>query len=330
LWGQAGAQITTRTLIRVYFFIQTTFEKIMIFFAMLFSCADSSVDSEKEIKDPYLSAPLQDTSDGECPDMSVSGATTSFSSYGQMRNVTTVFPASSSEPPGITFFFHGLMDPSSTPNPSQYMAESMDLQEFADAENMVVVLPESGIWELLGMTFFLWQIEDGTSAPDLTLYDDLRTCAVEHFEANRDRVVAAGFSGGSLLTTVVLSERGDTLAAAVEMSGGANFEVATFEEDFAKYRTPAHQFPVLLSSGGTSDVWPDPTFTVVDFQEGTDILAEKLLEDGHTVGRCQHNSGHTITWDIWDLALTWLSVHEYDQGYQLDDLSSWGCSVDGD
>ena len=292
-----------------------------------FACRPSSEEGIQE--DPYQSAPLTEISDGTCPDMTISGSTTSFSSYGQERHVTTLFPSNSTEPPGVMFFFHGLMDPSSTPNPSQYMAENLDLQEFSDAENMVVVLPESGIWNMMGMEFFLWQIEDGTSEPDLTLYDDLRTCAVQHFGANRDRVVVGGFSGGSLFTTVVLSERGDTLAAAVEMSGGANFEVATFEEDFAKYRTPSHKFPVLLSDGGDSDVWPDPSFTIVDFQQGTEELAQKLLTDGHVVGRCQHQLGHTITSSIWDLALTWLSAHEYGGEYQLGDVSNWGCTVEG-
>ena len=295
---------------------------------VIFACSPSSEETELQ-EDPYQSAPLTEISDGSCPDMTVSGSTTSFSSYGQERHVTTLFPSNITEPPGVMFFFHGLMDPSSTPNPSKYMADNLDLQEFADAENMVVVLPESGIWNMMGMEFFLWQIEDGTSEPDLTLYDDLRTCTVEHFGANRDRVVVGGFSGGSLFTTVVLSERGDTLAAAVEMSGGANFEVATFEEDFAKYRTPSNKFPVLLSDGGDSDVWPDPSFTIVDFQEGTEELAQKLLADGHVVGRCQHQLGHTITSNIWDLALTWLASHEYGKEYQLGDVSNWGCTVAG-
>ena len=298
-----------------------------ILLGALFACSESL--EEGESKDLYLSAPLETISDDSCPDMTVSGDTSTFSSFGQDRKVTILFPENSVEPPGITFFFHGLMDPGSTPNPSSYMAESLDFQEYADSENMVVLLPESGVWNMMGMEFFLWQIEEGTSEPDLVLYDDLRTCAVEYFGANRDRVVAGGFSGGSLFTTVVISERGDTLAAAVELSGGANFEVATFEEDFAKYQTPQSNFPVLLSDGGNSDVWPDPTFTIVDFQQGTEELAQKLLGDGHVVGRCQHTLGHTITMDIWDLALTWLSVHEYQQGYQLDDLSDWGCTIQG-
>ena len=85
-----------------------------------------------------------------------------------------------------------------------------------------------------------------------------------------------------------------------------------------------------MSDGGDSDVWPDPSFTIVDFQQGTEELAQKLLVDGHVVGRCQHNLGHTITSDIWDLALTWLAAHEYNGGYQIDNISDWGCSVQGD
>ena len=32
--------------------------------------------------------------------------------------------------------------------------ESLDFQDFADSENMVVVLPESGVWNMMGMEFF--------------------------------------------------------------------------------------------------------------------------------------------------------------------------------
>ena len=155
-----------------------------------------------------------------------------------------------------------------------------------------------------GNGILLWQIEDGTSEPDWFSMTILELVLLNILMPTEIELLLAVLVA-VLFLRQLLSERGNTLAAAVEISGGANFEVATFEEDFAKYRTPESSFPVLLSDGGDSDVWPDASFSIVDFQEGTEELAQKLIADGHVVGRCQHNLGHTITMDIWDLALQW-------------------------
>ena len=55
-----------------------------------------------------------------------------------------------------------------------------------------------------------------------------------------------GFSGGALFNTVILSHRADTLAASVQMSGGADIEVATFSNPFSAYLTPVTKVPVFL------------------------------------------------------------------------------------
>ena len=99
MWRPAGAQITTHLLIEHLSFLQTTFPDMIMIFSLIlthFACTESNVEDEINV-DPYLSADLVPISDGECPDMTISGETTSFSSSGEERNVTIVFPETTTD-----------------------------------------------------------------------------------------------------------------------------------------------------------------------------------------------------------------------------------------
>ena len=119
-------------------------------------------------------------------------------------------------------------------NPTNQMITSLSLQSIANEYNMMFILPVSQVWDLVGQRFHLWNIEQGTEIDDLTLYDDLRTCIAEHFDVyNSDQIdldlmSSMGFSGGALFTTVILSNRPETLASVIEMSGGGDLKAARF------------------------------------------------------------------------------------------------------
>lgn len=306
--------------------------------ASLLACGDKDSDDTGAAADGGSEsdggsgvAPLAELSSGECPDMSASGTST-FTSYDLQRTATVLVPDPMPEGPmPLVFFFHGLMDTTSTPVPTEYMAEALDMQSLADQYGAVVVLPESPVQAMLGYEFFLWDIiEDG--AADLALYDDLRTCAAQNLDIDLDRVVAMGFSGGALWTTVVLSQRADTLAAAIEMSGGADVDAYIYDEPIARYATPAWPLPVLLQSGGDSDVWPSPSLIIVDFTAATDTLESNLGADGSVVVRCEHTRGHTVTQKGYELAIRWAMEHTYGQpspwaGGDLGDDADW-CVAD--
>ncbi|MEC8380236.1 MAG: hypothetical protein VXZ96_07940 [Myxococcota bacterium] len=273
---------------------------------------------------PWQSAPLVSLSSGECPNMSVSGETVSFLSSGESRNVTVVIPSSPQADMRVVFFYHGLMDPGYTPNPTGYMSTALNFQALADEYNALIFLPESRVWSMAGMQFFMWDIEEGTSENDLTLFDDLRTCAAQAFEVDLDALVSVGFSGGSLFNTVLYSQRSDSLAAVVEMSGGADVNIPLYDNPFAPYDTPSHSPPLLLISGGEADLWPDASFTLVNFETATDVLQANVLEDGGFAVRCKHNSGHTITNKAFEVSLSWMTEHRFgDPSPYENDIGTW-------
>jgi hypothetical protein len=107
------------------------------------------------------------------------------------------------------------------------------------------------------------------------------------------------------------SQRGDAFAAIVEASGGSDISVPIWTELGARYETPAHPMPALLISGGESDVWPDASFTVVDFEAATDTLEQQLADDGHTVVSCHHSGGHTLPTPAYSLSIDWVLAHEF-------------------
>ncbi len=264
-------------------------------------------------------AELATLSSGACPDMSASG-TTSFLSSDTERTVTVLVPDPlPSGPMPVVFFFHGLMDPGSTPNPTDYMASALGLQSLADQEGVLIILPESGLQSLAGYDFFLWDVQ-GDGAGDLALFDDLRTCAAQQHDVDLDRLIAWGFSGGALWTTVVLSQRADTLAAAIEMSGGSDIDAYIYDDLIARYQTPSWTLPVLLQSGGSNDVWPDPSFVIIDFTEATNTLEQQLADDASLVVRCEHSAGHTVTNKGLDLAISWSLNHSFGEPSPWADL----------
>lgn len=282
----------------------------------------------------WTTVPLADLaplSSGACPRLDESGSSTFLSSE-EERRVTVLLPEDGPEDAPVVFFFHGLSTPDATPEPAEYLAEALGLQDVADELGVVIVLPEAPLREMFGVQFFLWEVES-TESNDLVLYDDLRTCLSDELDVDLERVSAVGFSGGALFVTEVISQRADTLASFVELSGGSDVDVALLDMTLAPYATPAWTLPGLLVSGGESDVWPDPSFAVVDFEAATDTLTEELVMDSHYLARCYHERGHTITWDAYELTLSWVLAHRFGEPTPyategLGDATGW-CEVRG-
>lgn len=259
----------------------------------------------------FLSAPLAPLSSGECPDLTTSGTST-FLSSDEERQVTIIVPSNPEPGMAVNFFFHGVADPASSDNPGGETADGLDLQGEADATNTVWIVPDAPVQDLYGMfSVYLWDLSLVTDH-DLVLYDDLRTCVGENLDVDLDRLSAIGFSGGALWTTVVVSNRADTLATAVELSGGSDIEAPGFENLLAEYVTPSTDLPMLVTSGSEDDdVWPNASLVIVNFAESTDNLQAELVADAHFVVRCQDDGGHELSRQEWNLARDWLETAQF-------------------
>ena len=280
---------------------------------LLLGCGSTEDTSNTSL---WESAPLARIS-GTCPTIDDSQSIQKFTSNGLEREVQFVLPEDPQVGIPPVFFFHGLMPEGSSP--TTQMISSLSLQSIANEYNMAFILPVSQVWDLIGQRFHLWNIEQGTETDDLTLYDDLRTCISEYYDVyntdqmDLDRMSSMGFSGGALFTTVVLSNRSETLASVIEMSGGGDLQVPGFANPFSVHNPTERDVPALLMSGGSADVWPNSSFTVVDFEAASTHLFEELKAANHTAVLCTHNNGHTITQRGWNQALEWLTTHRFNE-----------------
>lgn len=265
--------------------------------AVMIGCGDAgSTDDGSDDTGPGVEpppwAPLASLSEGQCPALDQSGTST-FQSGGFERKVNIQLP-SGGVTPGmpVLFTWHGLTTPDS--NPIQLMVQGFGLADMADQYGAIIVTPEARTQSIpLVGSFSLWSglIDDTT--PDMVLYDDLRTCLSQTHDVDLGRIYSWGHSGGALWTSALLIERANTLAAAVVMSGGVDVELPLVNGGLAlPYSAPAATVPVVLSSGGQSDVWPDATFTIINFENTTEHMGQRLAGDGHYVVRCQHELGH--------------------------------------
>lgn len=295
----------------------------MMFAFLALACSSPTDDSaSNDTAGGPRTAPLAELSTGACPDLAASGTST-FSSSGEDRQVTVILPSAGVQPgASVRFFFHGLTEPTQTDNPGGDTAVGLDLQALSDETGDIWILPDAPVQNFYNMmSVYLWDL-GLTTDHDLVLFDDLRTCVAQSYDVDLDRVVAMGFSGGALFTTVVVAHRADTLAAAIELSGGSDLEIPGQDMLWSEYSAPASGLPVLLTSGGETDVWPSTSMPIVDFTAASDTLQGELLADGHVVVRCADDRGHSMNNKDWKIAQAWADAHTFgeDSPYAGGDL----------
>lgn len=283
--------------------------------ALLLACTGKSGDDtssggtdDSADTGPQPSA-LAELSNGECPDFSEMG-TSKFMSAGEERKIVSYWPADRPENMPVVFVWHPL---GAT---ARDMVNWLELEQYADAVGAVVISPDA-----LDSNLFEWDFWNGGTV-DVTMYDDLRTCASQEFNVNLKKVSATGMSAGALWTTWLAVNRGDTLSTVLTFSGGT--------EPVVDYNTPASTFPALLNYGGDTDEYSGGGSTV-DFSETTINFANELYADEHAVVLCNHDMGHTIPPDGRDQMDTWLTAQTYGQPNTVDvsALSDYCMTYDG-
>jgi hypothetical protein len=252
---------------------------------------DDTAAGDTDAVDPNAflkgTAPLAEVSGGTCPTIDGSG-NVSFVSNGVDRTVKILVPDSGAEGKPVVFAWYPLGASAS------WMINALDLQEYTDSADAVVVVPTAADDDP-----FEWGFWNGGD-DDLALYDDVRTCLYEQLSVDLGRVSTVGFSAGALWATFLSIHRGDTLSTALTFSGGTG--------DVIEYSTPAGDFPALLVFGGDIDIYEPAN---IHFDETTAAFADELVGDGHMVVLCDHGLGHTIPPEGRDMMDVWLTAHTF-------------------
>lgn len=296
-------------------------------------------------------APLADPSGG-CPDLSTGGVN-SITSSGVDRPFNLILPDPMPESPGLMFWFHGVANVGY----DAITLEAQGLQQLANAYGTVMVVPEAPVFSIevggFPLEFLFWDFQSETDA-DLVLYDDLRSCVAQAHNVDLYRVGVSGFSGGAMFTTELAANRGDTLAAVAQGSGGSDIVIDVDENILgfdiqvnlagSTWREQDNKFPVLLGSGGETDVWPSvedfglpgdlgdlfsDILPLVRFYEATDTFEGHLTDQGHFTVRCDHDLGHTMTQDQYGLVIEWAATHRFGEASPFEGGAGLpsGCTV---
>jgi hypothetical protein len=269
---------------------------------ILAACSsDGEDDDTSALPQP---APLVEPS-GACPDLSTPGEKTIMSG-GQERSFQILTPKEVKPGMPLLFVWHGLGP--ETPDPAQIFIDGFDLEALARAKDAIIIVPRALPFDLAGFAVLLWGILDNEQ-PDLTLFDDLRTCTSRALDVDLGRVYSWGFSGGGLWSSFLMMHRADSLAAAAAASGGS--DITVLAADYMQFKTPASDLPMLLAAGGDEDRWPSPLLTIIDFEAATDALQSGMRAAGKPVVRCTHDTGHNVPSDLWTQTKQWLFNHRF-------------------
>jgi predicted esterase len=240
-------------------------------------------------------APMRPYSAGACP--SLRAGTVPFRSFNRDRTFLLFVPAPRSERPGLLFLWHGLGDS------ARNFASAFNAQDAAEQHNLVIVVPTPILPSIGGLP--IWGFSSDHDV-DETLFDDVRTCAADKLAIDPRRVYTMGFSAGGLWSTHLVIHRSDALAAAVIFSGGASMD-GTFSP---RYEAPRYTTPVLLTHGGSTDVFGGFVF----FQQLVEYLASHLVADGHYVLPCYHSRGHRLPTGATAWSFDFLVAHTFSPG----------------
>lgn len=248
---------------------------------------------DADLPDP---APLAELSAGDCPAFQHNVVET-FQSGSDSRQVITLLPDEPGEDMPVVFVWHPLGGDAS------YMVRAFDLEQWADIYGAVIIVPESRSGNLLEWDF--WNEEED----DLTLYDDLRTCAANNLSVDLSRVSSFGFSAGALWASRLSIERGDTFSTVAIASGGCELDLPT-GISYVACEPPAFPFPALAIWGGESDTYGISGLSVY-FEDSMENYRELLVDNEHYVVSCNHERGHTIPNELANPVADWLLSHTY-------------------
>ncbi len=232
---------------------------------------------------------------GTCPDFADGAVQMQVGKYGRSLLVTLPEQPKGA---GVLFLWHGLGDTAKNFN------NAFGAKQLATTLNAVVITPDAccntatakGCCSMMTGWHFV-----ADTAIDADIFDGALSCLEAQHGIDRKRVYTMGFSAGGLWSTWLVMHRSAQLAAAAILSGGVN--------DYNPWSKPALPVPVVDSSGGPTDLFGSG---LVDFQASTETLNKYLRGAGHFVVHCQHNQGHTVTPDIVQFALHFLSGHSHD------------------
>ncbi|MEQ8277813.1 MAG: hypothetical protein RMA76_21285 [Deltaproteobacteria bacterium] len=233
--------------------------------------------------------PFPTYSGGACPTLtggptSASAVNSGFPTGTDERSFRLIVPMNydPSTPTPVVFAWHWLNASSNS-----FVREG-ELETATEQMGFIAVLPDKKLKPDGDKAYlFDWPFVEVSNAPsELLFVDDLLACVSEQFNVDRHGVYGIGVSAGALWLTYMSSQpQIDHFAAVESLSGGMGEVAGVWGIGF----TPRpHKFPALVLWGGSRD------WLGLNFHEASLRYRDALVDDGHFVVACTHDSGHSM------------------------------------
>ena len=186
-----------------------------------------------------------------------------------------------------------------------------------------------------------WDIFAGSSLTEnleASLFEEILGCLGQHYTIDPQRIYAAGFSGGAIVTNMLHSRYPEHIGAIYAMSGAwfnDSAQVAAVKTGPVRVQfdweplKPDHHGAVILSHGGGNDWYGDagyaafipPDGKIIDFEVSAQHAIGFLNENNRTVIDCPHQNGHQPHPGIY-----LNTVLEFFKAHRAGERSSYGTS----
>ena len=167
------------------------------------------------------------------------------------------------------------------------------MQNAANAQRFIAVLPESEGAKVLGLSFadLKWPYDVTQTAArvneELTFFDDMLSCVSQEYSVNKNCVASVGVSAGALWTDQLIGQRSEYLSSFESLSGGVGMPGGTGAISIKPWTEWKHPIPGMVLWGGPAD-----QCVLQQFAGLSHNLETALIKDGSFFTECVHNCGH--------------------------------------
>jgi len=232
-----------------------------------------------------LAAPFPAYGMGACPE--ISPGMNGIDSKGNKRQFMVVAPSDlkPEENLPVLFMWYWLKADAGD------FFEKGEVQKAVDLQRFVAVIPESK-WDLdlFGLVDIPWPFMSFTPKSrfeeEHAFFDDMLACVSQKYNIDKECVSAVGVSAGALYVVLLAGARSGHLSSFMSLSGGTKDD-GIVTSIISPFIVPSHKLPALVLWGGPYD-----SCVMLNFQDASIALEDKLIAGGHFFVECIHNCKH--------------------------------------
>jgi predicted esterase len=219
--------------------------------------------------------------------------------------------ATAGEPVGLVFSWHGVGN-----ELSDWTANNR-VDNTGDGFPFIVISPDDANMvvqgEPPGLDWDMFYSSPGDDNIDAAMFESIVGCLLADYNINKTQIYSLGFSGGAVMTNLLMARYPDLFAATAPLSGAFFSDPA--QEDLLDPSGQGRQLlpslgvdwndlgegqqTVLITHGGSGDSYGMFGVEVINFEDANVANVAYLTNKGRNVVDCPHTEGHSAHPAFW-------------------------------